>query len=55
MELICNELSLYPLVKNRQEAETNFSEALKTFLVFQNKFGFNHIRFSIDFYNQNEH
>lgn len=53
MELICNELSLYPLVKSSQEAEKHFNNALKTFLVFQTKYGFNHIKFPVNFNTQN--
>lgn len=53
MELICNELSLYPLVNSGQEAEVYFRDTLKTFEVFKTKFGFSHIRFPIDFEKQN--
>ena len=52
MEFVCNELSLYPLVNSSQEAEEIFKNTLKTFHVFQHKFGFNHIRFPVDFQNQ---
>lgn len=52
MELVCNELSLFPLVSSNQEAEELFKNTLKTFEVFKEKFGFNHIRFPIDFQNQ---
>jgi Txe/YoeB family toxin of Txe-Axe toxin-antitoxin module len=52
MELICNELSLYPLVNSGQEAELFFRNALKTFEKSKEDFGFTHIRFPIDFQNQ---
>lgn len=52
MELVCNELSLYPLVNSNQEAEELFKNTLKSFEVFKDRFGFNHIRFPVDFQNQ---
>ncbi|MDI9364087.1 MAG: type II toxin-antitoxin system YoeB family toxin [Flavobacterium sp.] len=53
MELICNELSLYPLVNSSQEAENYFRNTLKLFEKCQEKYGFSHIRFPIDFKKQN--
>ena len=52
MELVCNELSLYPLVVSVQDAEVLFRDTLKTFEVFKNKYGFSHIRFTENFYTQ---
>lgn len=52
MELICNELSLYPLVNSSQESEIYFQNALKTFEKCKDNYGFTHIRFPIDFKNQ---
>lgn len=53
MDLICNELSLYPLVNSSPEAETYFRSALKIFEKCKEKYGFSHIRFPIDFNKQN--
>jgi len=53
MELICNELSFYPLANSGQEAETYFRNTLKTFKKCKDKYGFTHIRFPADFYKQN--
>lgn len=52
MELICNELSLYPLVNSSQEAEVFFRNALKIFEKSKDDYGFTHIRFPINFENQ---
>ena len=52
MELICNELSLYPLVNSSQEAEVFFRNALKIFEKSKDDYGFTHIRFPISFENQ---
>lgn len=53
MDLICNELSLYPLVNSSPEAQSYFRSALKVFEKCKEKYGFSHIRFSIDFDKQN--
>ena len=45
MQLICNELSFYPLAENVHIAELRFKLFLKTFNETQKKYGFNHIRF----------
>jgi Txe/YoeB family toxin of Txe-Axe toxin-antitoxin module len=52
MELVCNELSLCPLVNSTQEAEELFRNTLKSFEIIKDKFWFNHIRFPIDFQKQ---
>ena len=52
MELICNELSLYPLVGSAQEAESYFRNTLKTFESCKLRYGFTHIRFPINFKTQ---
>ena len=49
MDFVCNELSLHPLVHSSAEVEELFKNTLKTFEVFKGKFGFNHIRFPLDF------
>ncbi len=45
MELICNELSFYPLANNSYEAVERFRLLLMTFKSANEKYSFNHIRF----------
>jgi len=53
MELICNELSYYPIASNNSEAETRFNQLLKCFKEANKTFGFKTIRFHSDFADQN--
>lgn len=45
MELICNELSFYPLSKSIIEVENNFFQFFNTFKAARQKFGFKKIKF----------
>lgn len=45
MELICNELSYYPLAGSNNEAERRFKQLFDTFKVANNIYGFKNIRF----------
>jgi Txe/YoeB family toxin of Txe-Axe toxin-antitoxin module len=48
MQLICNELSFYPLAENGHVAEARFKQFFKTFNEAKDKYGFNHVRFPIN-------
>ena len=52
MELICNELSYYPIASNNNEAEIRFKQLLKCFKEANKIFGFKTIRFHSDFAKQ---
>lgn len=45
MNLVFNELSIYPIVENGHIAEENFKKFLETFKEAKKVYGFNHIRF----------
>jgi len=49
MQLISNELSLYPLAETSQTAVVRFEQFLKTFKSARDKYGFNHITFQGNF------
>ena len=49
MHLIFNELSLYPIADNEHIIGARFSQFLKTFKEAKNRYGFNHVRFPINF------
>src|SRR5437868_10709864 len=49
MELICNELSFYPLAENEILAENRFKQLFKTFNKSREKYDFTHIRFPINY------
>lgn len=52
MQLICNELSFYPLAENGNIAEVRFRQFLKTFDAAKDKYGFSHVRFPINYHTQ---
>lgn len=52
MELICNELSYYPLAESNNEAERRFKQLFDTFKVANNNYGFKKIRFHSDYAKQ---
>jgi len=52
MELICNELSYYPLAESNYEAERRFKQLLDTFKVANNIYGFKRIRVLSNFSEQ---
>ena len=52
MELICNELSYYPLAESNNEAERRFKQLFDTFKVANDKYGFKTIRFHSDYAKQ---
>ena len=52
MELICNELSYYPIASSNNEAETRFIQLLKCFKEANKTFGFKTIRFHSNFSEQ---
>lgn len=52
MDLICNELSFYPLVDNSQIAELHFTNFIKTFRSAKAKYNFSHIRFPVEYSTQ---
>jgi Txe/YoeB family toxin of Txe-Axe toxin-antitoxin module len=49
MELVCNELSFYPLADNGHIAEERFKTIIQTFGEAKTKFDFTHIRFPKDY------
>jgi Txe/YoeB family toxin of Txe-Axe toxin-antitoxin module len=49
MNLVFNELSVYPLAENSNIAETNFRKLLNVFNHARAKYGFNHIQFQTNF------
>src|ERR1035437_3827775 len=52
MELVCNELSFFPLAENSHIAEHRFKIILQTFGGARRKFDFSHIRFLVNFSDQ---
>ncbi len=52
MELVCNELSFFPLADNSSIAEQRFKIILKTFDNARKKYGFTHIRFPFSYATQ---
>lgn len=52
MELVCNELSFYPLASNSHIAEERFRTILRTFGSAKEKYDFTHIRFPKSFSSQ---
>ena len=52
MELVCNELSFYPLANNGHVAEERFRTILQTYESAKEKYDFTHIRFSKCFSSQ---
>jgi Txe/YoeB family toxin of Txe-Axe toxin-antitoxin module len=49
MELVCNELSFFPLAENSHVAEQRFRTILNTFDEASKKFDFTHIRFPVNY------
>ena len=52
MELVCNELSFFPLAGNSHIAEQRFKDILRTFSDAQKKYGFTHVRFPLNYSTQ---
>ncbi len=49
MELVCNELSFFPLANDKHIAEKRFETILRTFKEARQKYGFTHIRFPLNY------
>lgn len=52
MELICNELSFYPLAENNYQAEERFRKLIRAFRAAKTKYDFTHIRFPLNYSEQ---
>ena len=52
MQLICNELSFYPIAENSHIAEARFRQFLITFREAKARYKFTHIRFPINYSSQ---
>lgn len=52
MEIICNELSFYPLAENSYQAEEKFRTLISAFREAKTKYDFTHIRFSLNYFEQ---
>lgn len=52
MEIICNELSFYPLAENSYQAEERFQRLVQTFREAKSKYNFTHIRFPLNYSEQ---
>ena len=52
MEIICNELSFYPLAENSYHAEERFRTLIRAFREAKTKYDFTHIRFPLNYSEQ---
>ena len=52
MEIICNELSFYPLAENSYQAEERFKTLIRAFREARTKYDFTHIRFPLNYSEQ---